>query len=95
MRIVGVVMVDRSPLKPGVQVALHLRNQLARVVPQIQPDAILRRNDQAEEPFVARPLPAAEQLGEVEVVAFGVEAEPLLALALRAVARQIAPRRCP
>src|ERR1700674_5382670 len=95
MRVVGVVMIDGRPFKARSEIALHLGDQLARMLYEIHYGAVLGRDDDPKHPRVARLLPTRQKLGEVNVVASRIEAESLRVLALRAFPREIASVRSP
>ena len=49
VRVVGVPMVDRDPLQPRPEVALHPAHEMAGEAPQVvQLDAVFGRDDEAE-----------------------------------------------
>src|SRR5712692_4050038 len=87
--VVGVVVIDRDPLKPGPEIAFHPRHQVLDVLPEIDAVRVLGRNDQRPHYFVA-PFPFSDYGRHVEVIPSGIETEASANLALRPIAREIA-----
>lgn len=85
-----VVVVDRHPIEPRPEVPLHGVHHAARVVHQVEGLAPLGRENHLPEPRVLGPLPALEAAVDLDLVPGGVEAEPLLPLALGSFAGQVA-----
>jgi hypothetical protein len=88
MLVVGVVVIDRDPLKPGAKIPLHPGHQVAYVLPQIDLLRVFGRDDERPHQFVA-PCPLAGHGCHVEVIPSGIEAEASTNLTLRAIAREI------
>lgn len=88
MVVVGVVVIDRHPLKPGTEIALHPRDQVPHVLPQIDPAGIFGRHDDRPHK-IAAPLPIADYLCDIEVIAASIKARAAANFALSAVPGQI------
>jgi hypothetical protein len=65
MRVFRVVVDDRHPFQLGVKIPFHPSHQLPRVTRKVDPVPELGRNDDFEEPLIARSLPCVESLGNV------------------------------
>src|SRR6266849_6965897 len=89
VRVVGVVVIDRDPFEPCIEIAFHSRHHLAHVGAQIDPLGVLGRHDERPHQLVAAfPLPHYRR--HLEPLAPGVKALAPLGLALRALTGQIA-----
>src|SRR5260370_21576243 len=86
--VVGVVVIDRDPLKPGPEIAFHPRHQVLDVLPEIDPVRVLGRNDQRPHYFVAS-FPFSDYRRHVEGIPSAIEAEASANLPLRPLPRQI------
>src|ERR1700683_2059277 len=65
VRVFRVVVRNRDPFKPGSQIRLHLRHQIARQLPEIGSVAEFRRDDDLPKAFIAGPLPIFESLNDL------------------------------
>src|SRR5262249_54876893 len=74
---------------------LHLSDERASVGEKVETVTVLGRDDELPQPLVAGLLPSTERCREVHVLALGVEALALGALALRAFSRQVGAVRAP
>lgn len=79
------------PLKLRSEVALHVREERARMSHKVHLGAVFRRDDQLEEQLVPRALPALEEGAERDLVPFGVEAQSLVIGPRSALTSEIAP----
>ena len=88
MRVVGVPVIDRSPIKLGVEILFRLCHQLAGELPEVRHvDGILWRDDEAEVmPIV---LAAFRKIPRVYIVRLRPEQAALLVIAGNAVAAQV------
>jgi hypothetical protein len=82
--VVGVVVIDRDPLKPRTEIALHPRDQVSNVLPQIDPAGIFRRDDDRPHKIVAA-LPIADYDRDIEVIAASIKAKASANFTLTAV----------
>ena len=84
----GVEMIDRGPVEPGVEVALHLADEIADERLEVgETSTVLGRDDEAE--LVRVVARAAEQLGRIDIVVRGIVELARLALARGAVAQDV------
>ena len=93
MGIVGVPVIDRDPVQPGAEVALHLGNEIAREGLEVRHlGGILRRSDEAE--VVSVVMAASCERMVSDAVLSSAEHVRLLAVAGDAVAFQVSNVTC-
>src|SRR5580658_2398275 len=96
MRVLRVVVGNRSPFQGRPQLVLHALDQTARQAGEIDPITKFRRHDQFPEPFIARGLPALEPRGNVDRVALPTESHSLrVVIESGTLACQVTPMRLP
>jgi len=92
----GVVMVDRYPLELRPELVLERVHESSGVVSEVQGMAILRGDDELEEPLVSGLLPGAELICDPDpAVLVPVEARPSLTLPLRSLLGKVDGMRRP
>src|SRR5579875_9029 len=94
-RLVGVVMIDCDPFKPGSEVLLHSADQLANMIAKIEAVGVFRRDDEAPHQLVAAPFPRPHGRDQVDSLARRVEAKALCELLLRSRTREVLRVRSP
>ncbi len=95
VRLGRVVVVDRHPLEPRPEVALHRRHEVAGVLAEVHAVTVLGRDDELPQAPVARALPRGERARKVDLVPARVESEAWPARLLGALACEVPAMRAP
>ena len=96
MRMFRVVVDDRYPFELGLKIALHPSHEFPRVILKVDPVPELGRDDDFEEPLIARSLPGVQSTGYVSPRLGTAETgSVLLTLLRRPLAREVVAVRFP